>query len=219
MYLSNLKNVTSISLLVIVSFAGAQNKLSSQRGELDQIRQEIESYKKEYQQKKKKESSTLNMIAALDREVDVASTLLRSLNKEIRRYTRQITVREKEITETEDELEKLRKKFTKRFVHFYKHGRANDLELLLSVKSFNKVRVWLAYAKRVADHDRRIYRSILEKKQSLERNRDLLHLEKSKKEPKTTPRSFKTTSEGQGISQTEISRTRTCSAANQSAYC
>lgn len=185
MHLYTLKNVASIMLLVIAVYGRAQqtaqNMLSSQRTQLEEIRSQIETYKGELQQKETKESATLDMITALDREIDVASGLLKSLTKETKRYSRQITAREKEIAETEQQLDKLRKKFAKRLRHFYKHGRAHDLELLLNVKSFSNARIWLIYAKRVADNDRRIYKSILEKKQSLERNSDLLRLEIAEK--------------------------------------
>ena len=177
--------VASIFTITLVGQSVAQQPvqtpISSQRNQLEEIRQDIKKYKADLQNKEKKETATVVMINALDREIDVSAGLLRSLNKETRRYGRQITTREKEIVELEEYLGKQQKKFAKRLNYFYKHGRARDLELLLNVKSFNSARVWLTYAKKVADNDRRTFKSILEKKQKLERNRDLLRLEIAEK--------------------------------------
>lgn len=159
-----------------------EGEVPSQRSRLQEIRQDIEKYKKELQSKEKKESTELDMLAALDHEVDITSGMVRSLNKEIRRYARQISAREKDIQVTEKQLARVREKFAHRLTSFYKYGRVHDLELLLDSKSLAQTRVWLTYAKSVADNDRRTYKSILKKKQSLEANRDLLQLEIAEKQ-------------------------------------
>lgn len=151
------------------------------RKELENIRKEIQKYEAQLSQNKNKETSISNLVSDLDREIDLTTNYLRNLRRGIRKSEQQVKSDQKNIAKTSAELEKLKALVKKRLIVFYKHGRVNDIELLLSRKNFGQVKAWLKYEKLVAENDRRTIRSLIEKNNSLARQQDLLKLEISKK--------------------------------------
>ncbi|NOY57860.1 MAG: peptidoglycan DD-metalloendopeptidase family protein [Calditrichaeota bacterium] len=158
----------------------AENNVKT-RKELEKIRQDIQKYENQLSQNKAKETSISNLVNDLDREIDLTTNYLHSLRRGIRKSEQQVKNDQKNIAKTSAELEKLKTLVKKRLVAFYKHGRLNDIELLLSRKNFSQVKVWLKYEKLVAENDRRTIRSLIEKNNHLARQQDLLKLEISKK--------------------------------------
>ncbi|NIA30155.1 MAG: peptidoglycan DD-metalloendopeptidase family protein [Actinobacteria bacterium] len=158
----------------------AENNVKT-RKELEKIRQDIQKYENQLSQNKAKETSISNLVNDLDREIDLTTNYLHSLRRGIRKSEQQVKNDQKNIAKTSAELEKLKALVKKRLIAFYKHGRLNDIELLLSRKNFSQVKVWLKYEKLVTENDRRTIRSLIEKNNHLARQQDLLKLEISKK--------------------------------------
>jgi len=148
-----------------------------QQRELEALRKEISKYEKELSQKKEKEENILNLIATLDREIDVTTSYLSALQKDIKTRKRQIQNLRKEIERTKKDIERLKELIKKRVVSFYKHNRVRNFELLLSSTSLSQVKVWMRYQKMIIENDRRNYRSLLEKKRNLEKKQELLQLQ------------------------------------------
>ena len=176
--------VMRISLFLLVFlFVGAlaakekMEENATQRKELEKIRQEIARYERDLAQKKAKAETINNLIASLDREIDFTANYLRRLRRQIRRSQRQIEEYKKNIEQISEELEKLKALSKRRLVLFYKKRRLKDIELLLSSRSLSQVKVWLRYQKMVAENDRRTFHALVEKRDTLQRQQDLLRLE------------------------------------------
>jgi murein DD-endopeptidase MepM/ murein hydrolase activator NlpD len=60
---------------------------------------------------------------------------------------------------------------------FYKYGRLQDVEILLTARSFNQMLLWAKYHQQLADNDRRILAGITEKRQQIGQQKSLLDAE------------------------------------------
>ena len=174
------------SLLTVFVFAESEQK------ELDSLQEEIEKYEQQLVQNKEKEKSTSNLIASLDREIDVTSGMLFSLRKEVNEKERQIKSRTQQVTKLDEQVEQLRELIKKRLVSFYKYGRRRDYELLLTSGSWQKTNVWLKYQKMVAQNDRRNFESLVSKYQALQKEQQQLRLDINQKEKALTQKERRT---------------------------
>ncbi len=150
--------------------------------ELESLQKEISKYEQELSDKKAKEQSTSNLIASLDREIDVTSGMLFTLRQETKAQEAQIDSRSREIAQLEDQIIKLRELIKNRLVSFYKYGRRNDYKLLLTSGSWQKANVWLKYQKLVAQNDRRNFESLVTKVETLQSEEAQLRRDRLAKE-------------------------------------
>ena len=84
--------------------------------------------------------------------------------------------------ETTGRLEKLQDQVKKRIVSFYKHGRRQQFELLLSSQNFSQVKTWLKYQKLITENDRRMFQALVDNRSQLQRNQQYLQAELNEKE-------------------------------------
>lgn len=168
----NLFRVIILILILIQPVFPQNKKIIKHREDLKQIRSEIDLYKNRIRNESAREKSILDMVAGLDREVDVTHALLEQLKQEERKNSVDLLKAANELNEKRDELDRLTKLYKQRMVHFYKQGRVKDLELLLAASSFNQVLVWVKYQKLLAENDRRNFQNILEKKELVEELKD-----------------------------------------------
>ncbi|MBN1480758.1 peptidoglycan DD-metalloendopeptidase family protein [candidate division KSB1 bacterium] len=166
---------------VSFAFAATPDTEKSQK-ELEALQKEIARYEQELSQKKANEKSTSNLIAGLDREIDVTSSLLFTLRKDLNQQEIQIKSRTQQLTELEEQIEKLRALIKKRLITFYKHGRRRDYEMLLTNGSWEKANIWLKYQKLVAHNDRRNFESLSEKVELLHSEQRQLNQDIAQKE-------------------------------------
>jgi septal ring factor EnvC (AmiA/AmiB activator) len=173
------KTVVTFFLLapVLSGTLFSQATRSDQQKELRRLRKEIERYRNQILQQEDEEFELLDMLASLDKEIDLTRGVLYSLREDEKETRRNIRKLEGQLAETQDELSRLKSHFARRLVSFYKHGRTKDLELLLSAHSFTQAQVWLRYQKLVTDSDRRSVENILEKKRRIDKQRTLLKTE------------------------------------------
>ena len=162
-------------LLLMLSPLLAKN--ADQRKELEELRQQIANYENQIAQKKAKEETVAHFIGDLDKGIDLTANYLRNLKNDIYRSEGLIAVYQKNINEISFELEKLKTLIKKRIVTFYKKRKSKEIELLLSIDSPGKIKSWLKYQKLVAEHDKRTYNSMIQKKQNLEKQQELLTLQ------------------------------------------
>ncbi|MBD3289512.1 peptidoglycan DD-metalloendopeptidase family protein [candidate division KSB1 bacterium] len=168
----NLFRVIILVSLFIQPVLPQSKKITQHREDLKQIRSEIDLYKNRLLNESAREKSILDMLSALDREIDVTQALLEQLKQEEKKNSRDLLEAAHELNEKRDELEHLKEIYKQRMIHFYKHGRVKDLELLLAANSFNQVLVWVKYQKLLAENDRRNFQNILDKKQAVEDLKD-----------------------------------------------
>lgn len=163
---------------IVVSLLIAQDvDRTQQQTRLQQIRKEIEGYRRKVQQEEQKERKLLDAVAQFDREIDLTHQLLAELEKEEKIRGREISKIGRELDHTRDELNRLQQIYARRIVNFYKYGRMKDIELLLSTKSFNQTLTWFKFQQLIAQNDQRNYANILKKKEKIETQRNKLKQE------------------------------------------
>ncbi|HEX9652870.1 MAG TPA: peptidoglycan DD-metalloendopeptidase family protein, partial [bacterium] len=148
---------------------------------LRKIRGEIREVEKEIVANQKKESSVLYILNNLDLEIDLTSSVIQGVKKELREREKQIARLGKNLETTEQEVQRLKEVLSKRLVYFYKYGRLKEIELLLTAQSINQGILWLEYQKRLSEHDYRNFLKIKEKQSQIIHNRDLLTIELAEK--------------------------------------
>ncbi len=166
---------TIIWIGILISLLVAQDfNRNQQQNRLQQIRKEIENYRRKVKQEERKEQQLLDAVAHLDREIDLTHQLLTELEKEEKKKGNQISKISRALDATRDGLYLLQQIYAKRIVNFYKYGRMRDIELLLSAKSFNQTLTWFKYQQLIAENDRRNYFNIIKKKNKIEAQRNKL---------------------------------------------
>ena len=145
-----------------------------QQTRLQQIRKEIEGYRRKVLREERKERQLIDAVAQFDREIDLTHQLLTELEKEEKKKGKQISKISRELDATRDELDRLQQIYARRIVNFYKYGRMKDIELLLSAKSFNQTLTWFKFQQLIAQNDKRNYANILKKKEKIETQRNKL---------------------------------------------
>ena len=145
-----------------------------QQNRLQQIRKEIEGYRRKVLREERKERQLIDAVAQFDREIDLTHQLLTELEKEEKKKGKQISKISRELDATRDELDRLQQIYARRIVNFYKYGRMKDIELLLSAKSFNQTLTWFKFQQLIAQNDKRNYANILKKKEKIETQRNKL---------------------------------------------
>jgi len=172
----------------IPAFANINQSQSQQREELKRLRDQIEKYEKNIQQKRAKEANTLDLISGLEREINITNSYIRNLHTDIKNREYQIRLKEKEIQEITNKIAKLEELVEKRIVSFYKHGRRQNFEVLFSSKSVKQVNVWLKYQKLITENDRRTFKALIENKKQLLKGQRYLQAEVYEKEQNITER-------------------------------
>ncbi len=179
----------SIKYIVLICFMGAgfihaddTGISEDSRKELQTLQKEIDRYERQLSKKRKDEKSAANLIASLDRKIDLTSNVLYELRRQVQKNDHEIRRLEREIEQLRMQIEQLRDIIKRRLVSFYKYGRRRDFELLFAGGSWQKVDVWLRYEKLVARNDMRNFRSLISKKQQLEDAQRRLQRERTQRQ-------------------------------------
>jgi murein hydrolase activator len=168
--------------------AEAPKVAAQQKTQLSNIREEIKRHESALSKRKKDEKATIEYLAKLDQEIDVATGYLRLLNGDVQKLEQKVVSRDQHIKELTAEKAALVELIKKRLVSFYKHGRAQEIDLLLSIRSLQQVQVWMRYQKLIADTDRRNLQDLAVRKRELEKQQSYLREEKADKARKLTER-------------------------------
>ncbi|MBN1153741.1 peptidoglycan DD-metalloendopeptidase family protein [candidate division KSB1 bacterium] len=155
-------------LMITTQVFAQSNRLSRQRDDLKKIRSEIVEIKKRLENEKAKEKSILDMLSALDREIDLTNGLIEQLKREEKRFAQAMIQVAYELKDKREELDRLQKIYEKRLVYLYKHGKLRDIDLLLSTDSFNQILIWVKFQRLLAENDRRNYNNMMNKKLVIE---------------------------------------------------
>lgn len=177
-------------VLALCGGAAGQTARSTveQKSELGAIRAEIKRQESALRKQKKDEKATVDYLARLDREIDVTSSYLRSLNGDVQHLEEQVLTRDQRIQELTEEKKALTELIRRRIVSFYKYGRAREIDLLLNSRSLQQVQVWLRYQKVITRADQRNYRSLVARQKELEQQQGYLRQERADKARKVDER-------------------------------
>ncbi|MDO9547788.1 MAG: peptidoglycan DD-metalloendopeptidase family protein [Candidatus Marinimicrobia bacterium] len=122
--------------------------------ELQNIRSEIASHKKQLEKAKSKEQTILSKLEETEREISLTSKLIRQLNREQKQKEQQIEQTRKSIERLSGNLETLKKNFARRLIHIYKQGDFNDWELILTSQSLNQAIYRYKYLRTISEIDK-----------------------------------------------------------------
>jgi septal ring factor EnvC (AmiA/AmiB activator) len=150
--------------------------------ELQRLRDEIARFRERLAAEEKREASLLDVLARLNRDIDLTQRLVTSLEREAQAKQRQIDQLEETLKRLNRELEQLKRVAAKRLVYTYKYGRVKDLELLFTARSLHQGALWLAYQRRLIEHDRRNLDGIVRRQTEIEQQRVRLRLELAEKQ-------------------------------------
>jgi septal ring factor EnvC (AmiA/AmiB activator) len=139
----------------------AQNR----KQQLDELRRDIARLQQQIAEQEKSESSTVEFLRTLEEQIDLTHRLISQLRKQEDEKRKKIEVMERTLVRNEDELKRLKEMAAQRAVIFYKYGRLQDLEILLTARSLNQVLLWAKYHQRLVDNDRRILNGIVKKQE------------------------------------------------------
>ncbi|MCI0695443.1 peptidoglycan DD-metalloendopeptidase family protein [candidate division KSB1 bacterium] len=160
-------------LLIFPLLVFAQN----QQKQLDELRQKIARLQGQIAAQEKNETSTLEFLRALDEQIDLTHRLVGQLQKQERDKRAKIESTEQAQQRTQRELERLKQLAAERAVLFYKYGRLQDVEILLTARSLNQMLLWAKYHQQLTDNDRRILAGIGKKRTEIGEQKSLLAAE------------------------------------------
>jgi septal ring factor EnvC (AmiA/AmiB activator) len=162
-----------IFILLISAPVPAQD----QRQQLDEMRRKIADLQKQIAAQEKSETSTLEFLRSLDEEIDLTHRLVGRLHRQEREKNEKISAMGNTLERTQRELERLRQIAAQRAVLFYKYGRLQDLEILLTARSLNQVLLWAKYHQMLSANDRRIFNGITKKQEQIGQQKSRLAVE------------------------------------------
>ncbi|HNW61193.1 MAG TPA: peptidoglycan DD-metalloendopeptidase family protein [bacterium] len=191
------------ALLAPCARAETPKEAARQKTELQHIREEIKRQESALNKRKRDETAAVDYLAKLDREIDVSHAYLLSLNGDVERLGAQVEKRDQHIQLLAADKDTLASHVKKRLVSFYKHGRAQEIDLLLSIRSLQQAQVWLRYQKMIADADRRNLLVLAARQRELEKEQIYLRQEKADKARILTER----TTEEQALRNSREKRT------------
>lgn len=177
-------------ILYLQSFAQRNSDIQSKREELNKIRAEIEQLDRKLKETQRKEKQNLNVIDEYDKQVRLLNSLIKKLKEEEEKLSYEIRVRESALKTAEMELLDLRNEYEKFIVNFYKYGRKNPLELLLTSQSVNQVLLRYKYLEKFTDERKRRIQLLNQKAAEVETERKNLIAVLSEKEKVKKEKTF-----------------------------
>jgi septal ring factor EnvC (AmiA/AmiB activator) len=179
-----MKELTAIIILLLMQNVFSEDDLTREieenRLKLETVRQEIRSLEKMIAASHTKETSILEQLKLIDKEMSILSKTKRLLQEEITLLTRKVNNTRQALQITESRLKKYKNEAAKRMVHNYKYGKIRNLELLIKSNSFNQALVRYKYLQYFAQQESQLLQSIkieIENFQALEQQlaNDLLN--------------------------------------------
>ncbi len=164
-------------LLGLMFLAPGLALAQNQQGQLNELRQKIARLQEQIVAQEKSETSALEFLRALDEQIDLTHRLVGQLRKQEREKRTKIGETEKVQQRTQDQLGRLKTLAAQRAVVFYKYGRLQDAEILLTSRSLNQMLLWAKYHQQLADNDRRLLTGINKKREQIDQQKTLLTAE------------------------------------------
>ena len=171
-------------------------ELNYQSGAIDKVKKEIEETRRKIKSENKKEKSTSRRLSNIDKEISLTNKLYNQLKNELNKTEVEIDKISKGIQVNEQQLSKLRYRYSQRIVQMYKKGTLSDIEKILSSSSWRQAIYRTKYMGIISDIDQKTQNKIKsllidigKQRISLESNyRNKVRLKKDQEESKVSLR-------------------------------
>ncbi|WP_337865001.1 peptidoglycan DD-metalloendopeptidase family protein [Ignavibacterium sp.] len=166
----------NITLILFAIFLFAQDSsIEKKKKELEKIKAELQQLQSELDAKSRKEKLTYESYKNLNRQSHLISRLISSLQKDETEKELQIEKIRKEISLIETEINDIKNNYTKYVVSVYKYGKTSKLEALIDAKNFNQAILRVKYLREFSNRRKSDIERLLENKTKLaEANKILL---------------------------------------------
>jgi len=168
-----------------LTFAQSQSldsQIETQSQRLEQLQEEIRQYREELSAAEEEEQSLLEELNVLDREISYTRQLINQMERALQERRQRIELLTERLQENQAKIAELKDRFARRAVNIYKHGRLNDLELLLSSESMDQALYRYKYLRVINEADRKLFDAILNTMQAIESDRAQLQIEQQEQE-------------------------------------
>ena len=137
-----------------------QKELESQNSAIQSLKDEINATKKRIQSEGRKEKSSVRRVSNLSEEISLLQQLLKEIKKEEKLLVADISRSERKIGESEEELDTLRTRYSRRLSTIYKKGQISNLEKILSSTSWRQAIYRTKYLKIISEIDQKTHDTI-----------------------------------------------------------
>jgi septal ring factor EnvC (AmiA/AmiB activator) len=138
----------------------ADARLRNSKEELNKIHQEREALQKNMEALKKRAHSISDELQNLDREHDITSRAVQSLDRQLVDINDDITETTADLIRAQDEVTAKRAMLRQRLIDIYKRGPMYDVEALLSAESFGALVARYKYLHELAVRDRALVKRV-----------------------------------------------------------
>ena len=152
----------------------ADDRLRSQREELDRIRRERDSLRTRMNEMQGRVHDLSEEVSNLHRQADATSRLVKSLDAQLVSLDGEVKVATQKVAVAESEVANRRGTLRKRVVDIYKRGPLFATEALLSARSFGELVARYKYLHELALYDRAVVRRVTDLYDQINSQRALL---------------------------------------------
>jgi septal ring factor EnvC (AmiA/AmiB activator) len=153
-----------ILLFIFIGFVALRSDVDSQlrnnRKQLNRVQEQINALRKEIAKTDIKASSTIEQIKVLDKEIALLTKSYILLNKEVGLLSKKIEITRNQLQVNRRKLRSLKDQYLNRVVHLYKHGKIQNIELLLDAGSINKALSRYKYLQLFNDQEKQVIQKI-----------------------------------------------------------
>ena len=150
--------------------------------EIIQLKNQIESYKKQISETETKFEKLNNDYQSLSKEIVLRNALIKKLRNEESTVQHEIEVTQKSYQNKENELKRLVAEYQKTLTYLYIHGRESEIALILTSRSLNQMLVRSYYLKKFDAFRKNQENQIKKAQQQLEQRKQELEASKKKNE-------------------------------------
>jgi len=157
-----MKHLLILPLIITQLFAqlSVDQALDKNRSALYKVKNEIKELKRQITRANIQSSSTLEQIKNIDKELFLIAKSKKLLQKEATLLKNKIGITRTERDIRQKRLDELRDHYARYVVHTYKHGRVQDLYLLLNSSSLNQSLIRAKYLQYFTEHEKRLINKI-----------------------------------------------------------
>jgi len=135
-------------------------ELNYQSGAIDKVKKEIEDTRRKIKSQKQKERTTSRRLSNIDKEISLTNKLYNQLKNELNKSEIEIDKLSKGIKANEEQLSKLRYRYSQRIIQMYKKGTLSDIEKMLSSSSWRQAMYRAKYMGIISDIDQKTQNKI-----------------------------------------------------------
>jgi murein DD-endopeptidase MepM/ murein hydrolase activator NlpD len=178
------KKTVSLLLTLVLSVGSftsvRADDLTDAQNKLNDVKDSISDKKDELNNINKQQQTTQNSLNELDTQMNAAGAVLKDLNIKLIDLNNQISQYEKQIKQTQENLDAENELFKKRMRALYINGNEGYIDLLINSKSFSEFISRIDFIRKLMEYDKNLITSIDTNKKALQVQKS--GLEKSKDE-------------------------------------